>query len=90
MHNKRVAITIMCLYKNGIFFNLKTKFNQNATNCTINFFFSGKHAPNPPSKSHGCDMHNSKPVKKKYAAPPPCQIMATPMLNRQLSHIVIL
>ena len=24
---------------------------QNAPNCTIKFFFSGKHAPEPPSKS---------------------------------------
>ena len=35
--------------------------------------------PNPPSKAHGFATCNFPNLKKKIIAPPPCQILGTPL-----------
>ena len=53
---------------------------QNAPNCTIKLFFSGKHAPEPPSKSVAMPrVATPPPQKKKIIVVPPWQILHTPM-----------
>ena len=49
---------------------------QNARSCTIKFFFSGKHAPEPPSKRVATPRVARSPLKNCW---PPCQILHTPI-----------
>ena len=57
---------------------------QNSPNCTNKFFFSGKHAPEPPPPpganawhSHASQAH--PPPKQNKIVGPPWQILQTPM-----------
>ena len=52
---------------------------QNAPNCPIQNLFSGKHAPNPPSKRIATPRVKSPPPQKKKIVGLPWQILHTPM-----------
>ena len=55
---------------------------QNAPNCTIKKFFSGKHAPEPPSKSVA--------QPRVACTPPPPNNCCPPLANPAYAHELLL
>ena len=57
---------------------------QNASNCTIQKFFFGKHAPKPSKQTHGyATRRKPPPPPKKKNSWPPWQILHTSMTTEK-------